>query len=157
MLCWLSKQFVNLLVRNIIVGSLLLIPVILLGSLHSEPKESAAVGDNSVIPYSEDALQRARNEGAVFVNFTAAWCITCKVNEITVLKTNRVREAFAGKNIKYMEGDWTREDPVITEALERFARTGVPLYLLYPADGGNARILPQILTEGILLRAIDDL
>ena len=154
---WLSKQFVNLLVRNIIVGSLLLIPVILLGSLHSEPKESAAVGDNSVIPYSEDALQRARNEGAVFVNFTAAWCITCKVNEITVLKTNRVREAFAGKNIKYMEGDWTREDPVITEALERFARTGVPLYLLYPADGGNARILPQILTEGILLRAIDDL
>ena len=61
------------------------------------------------------------------------------------------------RQIQYMVGDWTTENPKITKALESFSRTGVPLYLLYPKRGREARVLPQILTEKIVLEAIDDL
>ena len=65
--------------------------------------------------------------------------------------------AFQEKGITYLRGDWTNEDPVITAALAEFSRTGVPLYLLYPGDGGEARVLSQILTENIMLEAISAL
>ncbi|MBK1661076.1 thioredoxin family protein [Paracraurococcus ruber] len=91
----------------------------------------------------------------VFVNLTAAWCITCKVNEQLVIRTAPVQAAFAGRNIAYLKGDWTQGDAAIGSLLRAHGREGVPLYLLYPAGGGAPLVLPQVLTEGIVLRALD--
>ncbi len=95
---------------------------------------------------------RATNR-PVFVNLTAAWCITCLVNERAVLATDAVKAAFAGKNIAYLKGDWTNRNPEITRILERHGRSGVPLYLLY-AGNGEPVVLPQILTAAIVLGEI---
>lgn len=89
----------------------------------------------------------------VFVNMTAAWCITCLVNERTALSTGAVRDAFAGKSIAYLKGDWTSRNPEITRLLEKFGRSGVPLYVLY-GRGGEPVVLPQILTQSLVLDAL---
>jgi thiol:disulfide interchange protein DsbD len=98
-----------------------------------------------------DALLAA--ERPVFVNMTAAWCITCLVNERTALSARSVREAFAGKGIAYLKGDWTNRNPEITRLLERFGRSGVPLYVLY-RNGREPVVLPQILTQSLVLETI---
>ncbi|MCI0753887.1 protein-disulfide reductase DsbD family protein [Teichococcus vastitatis] len=106
--------------------------------------------------WSEQRLAELRAEKRpVFVNMTAAWCITCKVNERVALRREAVLAAFAQRNIAVLEGDWTDGGPEIAAALRSFGREGVPLYLLYPAGGGEAEVLPQILTEGVLLRALE--
>ncbi|MGQ0682166.1 protein-disulfide reductase DsbD family protein [Bradyrhizobium sp.] len=89
----------------------------------------------------------------VFLNMTAAWCITCLVNERTALSTEAVRATFAGKRIAYLKGDWTRRNPEITRLLERFGRSGVPLYVLY-RRGSEHVVLPQILTQSLVLDAL---
>jgi thiol:disulfide interchange protein len=89
----------------------------------------------------------------VFVNLTAAWCITCLVNERTSLSAGAVREAFADQRIAYLKGDWTNRNPEITRLLERFGRSGVPLYVLYRA-GREPVVLPQILTQSLVLDAL---
>jgi thiol:disulfide interchange protein DsbD len=106
-------------------------------------------------PWSPDRVSQLRAEGRpIFVNFTAAWCVTCKVNEATSLRSRRVARAFADGNIAYLEADWTNRDETIAAALEQHGRAGVPLYLFYPA-GGDAVVLPQLLTEGIILETIE--
>jgi thiol:disulfide interchange protein DsbD len=103
------------------------------------------------LAYTPQLLEDLREENAlVFLNFTADWCITCKVNEIVALKTSKVRKLIMDKNITYLEADWTRKDPIISSALEQYGRTGLPLYLLFPSKG-DPLILPEILTEDILL------
>jgi len=89
----------------------------------------------------------------VFVNLTAAWCITCLVNERTTLESSAVRDAFAGRGVVALRGDWTRQDPEITVFLLKFGRSGVPLYLLYDKAGAPT-ILPQLLTEAGVLSAL---
>jgi thiol:disulfide interchange protein/DsbC/DsbD-like thiol-disulfide interchange protein len=90
----------------------------------------------------------------VFIDMTAAWCITCAVNEATSLNTKAVRAAMAERGVTYMKGDWTNQNPEITRLLEKHGRSGVPLYLLY-AGTGEPQVLPQILTEGTVLAALD--
>jgi thiol:disulfide interchange protein DsbD len=92
----------------------------------------------------------------VFIDFTADWCMTCKVNE-SLAFSDEVMTAFADRGVVLMKADWTAEDPVITEALASFGRTGVPLYVLYPGDGGDPLILPQLLTPGVVLSALAEL
>ena len=87
----------------------------------------------------------------VFVNFTAAWCVTCKVNEGASLSSPRVAQAFADQNVAYLKADWTNRDETIAAALAEHGRAGVPLYLYYPPDGGPPLVLPQLLTEGLVL------
>jgi len=89
----------------------------------------------------------------VFVDFTAAWCVTCQVNKKVVLETRPVREAFAAKSVRLMRADWTRRDPAITAALNAFGRNGVPVYVLY-APGKAPVILPEILSERIVIDAL---
>ena len=101
-----------------------------------------------------DELLAARRP--VFVNMTAAWCITCLVNERAALATQAVQAAFAAKGVAYLEGDWTSRNPEITRLLEKHGRSGVPLYLLYTGDGEPA-VLPQILTPATVLAEIDRL
>lgn len=105
--------------------------------------------------WSEARLGALQAEGrSVFVNFTAAWCITCKVNERIALNRDAVRAAMQANQVAYLKGDWTQGDPAIGAALRRYGREGVPLYLLYPAGGGPPKILPEILTEAIVLDAL---
>jgi len=103
------------------------------------------------LAYTPQLLKDLREKNSlVFLNFTADWCITCKVNEAVALKTSKVSKLIADKNITYMEADWTRKDPIISSTLEQYGRTGLPLYLLFPSKG-DPLILPEILTEDILL------
>ena len=92
----------------------------------------------------------------LFLYFTADWCVSCKVNERVALATDAVGEAFGERGIKVVEGDWTSEDPLITEWLDRYGRVGVPLYLYFPAGSSldNPTILPQILLPEIVIDAI---
>ena len=94
------------------------------------------------------------------MNVTAAWCITCLVNERVALRSDAVAEAFARKGVVVLKADWTSRDAVIAEMLGSFGRSGVPLYVLYAptAVGGPARapaVLPQILTEGAVIDAVN--
>ena len=107
--------------------------------------------------FSTARLNELQAQGKpVFVNMTAAWCITCLANEQTTLGTDRVQQAMTDNEITYMKGDWTNEDPEITAVLERFNRPSVPLYVLYPGDSAKEPvILPQILTPGIVADAFE--
>ncbi|MEZ5970740.1 MAG: protein-disulfide reductase DsbD family protein [Hyphomonadaceae bacterium] len=106
-------------------------------------------------PWSASRVAELQGEGrAVFVDFTAAWCVTCKVNEVTAF-TSRVSDAMTDTNTAYLVGDWTNRDAEIAAALAEYGRAGVPLYLYYPADGGAPQVLPQVLTESLLLQTIE--
>ncbi len=105
-------------------------------------------------PFSQTALDRLRAAGTpVFVDATAAWCITCQINYQTTLGTERITQAFKEKHITLMVADWTRKDAHITEFLNRFDHNGVPLYVYFPPHG-EPKILPQILTPTLVLEAI---
>ena len=122
------------------------------------PEKSAAPSSDGMpwVPFSEAELQRLLAEGKpVFVDFTADWCITCKFNMRTAIDTKAVRAAFAKLGIVPMLADWTNSNPEITKKLAQFDRVGVPFYLFYPAGRANDPvILPELLTEQILLRAV---
>lgn len=124
--------------------------------LAAAPGTSASAGAPAFEPYSGARLQTLREQGRpVFVNFTAAWCITCLVNERVAINQPAVADAFETRNVVYLKGDWTNQDAGITEVLARFGRSGVPLYLYYlPATDGEPVVLPQILTPDIVLRAL---
>ncbi|MEX2366125.1 MAG: thioredoxin family protein, partial [Pseudohongiellaceae bacterium] len=108
-------------------------------------------------PYSAARLQELRAESRpVFINMTASWCITCLVNERVALSSDTIMTAMAEKNVTYLKGDWTNNDPAITEVLKQYETSGVPLYLMFPADSSKpAEVLPQILTESIMLDALE--
>jgi thiol:disulfide interchange protein len=104
--------------------------------------------------YSAERLAALRAEGRiVLVNMTADWCITCKVNEQLALNTNAVQRAFAEQEVAYLQGDWTRHDPAITAYLARYGRNGVPHYVVY-RPGHDGRVLPQVLTAGLVVEAL---
>jgi thiol:disulfide interchange protein DsbD len=108
-------------------------------------------------PWTPAAVDAALAQGRpVFVDFTAAWCLSCKVNERVALETDAVRAAFAQKNVALFRADWTHADPDITATLQQYHRDGVPLYLYYtPAARDAPEILPAVLTPGIVLDALN--
>ena len=109
----------------------------------------------SSAPWSPAAVETALAEGRpVLVNFTADWCVTCKINERTSLTSPGVAAAMKRANAVYLVGDWTRRDDAITAELQRHGRSGVPLYLLYSPGSAEPRILPQLLTEGVVVDAL---
>jgi thiol:disulfide interchange protein DsbD len=132
-----------------LVGALALLP-----RIATAPAEAAAPGPGAEA-WSEARVGALRAEGRpVFVNATAAWCITCQVNERVALRAESVQAAFAARGVAYLKADWTSGDASIGALLRAHGRDGVPLYLVYPAGGGAPAVLPQLLTEGIVLRAI---
>jgi thiol:disulfide interchange protein len=115
----------------------------------------AAMTESSAEAYTPQRLAELRAAGKpVFVNMTAAWCVTCLVNERVAISTEAVRKAFAASGVTYLKGDWTRQDPRITAFLQQNGRDGVPLYVFFPAGGRQPEVLPQILTEGDMLRLL---
>jgi len=108
-------------------------------------------------PWSEAAVAKHRAAGRpVFVDFTAAWCLTCKVNERVAFASSDVRDRFAQFDVALLRADWTARDETIARAVEGFGRRGIPLYVLYPADRGREFVLlPEVLTPGIVTRALE--
>ncbi len=138
------------------VGALALLahPAIRISAARAPAGVTGTAGTAESEPYSDARLKELRAQGRmVFVNFTADWCITCKVNEKVVFQNAEVRRVLAEKNVAWLTGDWTTPDPAITAVLERFGRSGVPLYLLYPPTG-EPEILPQVLTPGLMIEAV---
>ena len=115
--------------------------------------KSSSNGDSYTPELLEELLA---NDQPVFLNFTADWCITCKVNEAIVLNQTSIKSALKSKNIVYLKADWTRKDAAIADKLAEYGRTGVPLYLLF-SPGGVPTILPELLTEDILLSYINEI
>ena len=122
----------------------------------SEPPPGSALGWE---PFSLERLDALRASGTpVFVNFTASWCVTCLVNEHVALRSTAVADAFARKGVVALKADWTNRDPAIGRMLGSLGRNGVPLYVLYPPGSGagaSPTLLPQILTEGTVIGAVD--
>jgi thiol:disulfide interchange protein len=109
-------------------------------------------------PWSADGVQHALSAGQpVFVDFTASWCLSCQVNERVALSRPEVMQAFGARNVALFRADWTREDPAITQALTALGRSGVPVYALYSPWQNDPQLLPQVLTTGIVLDAINKL
>lgn len=108
--------------------------------------------------YDETTLQSLIVAGEpVFIDFTAAWCLTCQVNKKVALRSRPVRERFQELGVVLMKADWTNRDDRITEALARYGRSSIPLYIYYPRGKGESPvILPEVLTPGIVLDALDD-
>jgi len=141
---------------------ILLCLVVTIGVVRSPLLETQTIAsgiseDAAYEAYSDARLAELRSNGQpVFVNMTASWCITCLVNEKVALNSEAVITALAENNITYLKGDWTNNDPEITEVLRRYETSGVPLYLMYPSDPSlPAEVLPQILTTGVVLDAIE--
>src|SRR5512133_3276521 len=164
--CWMKGAFVvptASAVKRIVVLALMLLLVIgsgvyFIGDKFQSAKiastESQIRGDWQ--PFTPERLQTELEQGrTVFVDFTAAWCLTCKFNEASVLESQDVREAFQRHGIVKLKADWTNGDPVITKLLQQFGRPGVPLYVLYPAKNEEPIVFPEVLTKGMILDKLE--
>ncbi len=119
------------------------------------PSEQVLNSKDSWQAWSPQAVQSAQQEGrAVLVDFTAAWCVSCQVNKKLVLQTSAMQRAFEERGVVLLRADWTRRDAAITAELARHGRNGVPLYLLYSPGQSQAQVLPEILTEAIVMNAL---
>ncbi len=164
--CWMKGAFVvptASAVKRIVVVVLMLLLVIgsgvyFIGDKFQSAKIASA--DSQIRgdwqPFTPERLQTELEQGrTVFVDFTAAWCLTCKFNEASVLEAQDVREAFQRHGIVKLKADWTNGDPVITKLLQHFGRPGVPLYVLYPAKNEEPIVFPELLTKSMILDKLE--
>lgn len=134
------------------IAALLMIP----GNSHNPAPEPG----NFAQEWTHDKLITALNgRDPIFVEMTAAWCITCKVNHALAIDVPSTHRLFTEKNVQYFIGDWTNQDPDITDYLNDFGRSGVPIYVYYGPRGSDKKrpepvLLPQILTPGIVAKTI---
>lgn len=135
-----------------LLGTFALLPQLSGAAERSQTKTTPDRQAADYEPFSAARLTQLRSEGKpVFVNMTAAWCITCLVNDRTALSTDAVRSAMRAKGIVYLKGDWTNRDPEITAFLRAFGRDGLPFYAFYPGGAGQPVVLPTVLTVGNVL------
>jgi thiol:disulfide interchange protein DsbD len=145
---WARRRLGGRMGQGIAVLSLLLAIAACWVGGRSEPAGAGIAAGGAWKPYAESAVSEAVASGKpVFVDFTAAWCLTCQVNKKLVLDRSGVQEYFRAKGVELFLADWTNRDPAITKALEKQARLGVPLYLAYRAGNPVPEVLPQLLTE----------
>lgn len=126
-----------------------------------DTEETASVKGEGTIPYSKAKLdQLLTGNDPVFVEMTASWCITCKVNERIALATDATREVFKNEKVTYVQGDWTNQNPEITNFLKQYGRNGVPIYVFYgkrdaaTGERPEAVVLPQLLTSGLVAEIV---
>ena len=107
-------------------------------------------------PWSPQAVAAARARGqTVFVDFTAAWCLTCQVNERAVFSDPRVKAALSRPGVSAFRADWTGRDAAVAAELARYGRDGVPLYAVFPR-GGHSVLLPELLTAREVLDSLGE-
>ncbi|MEO0558266.1 MAG: thioredoxin family protein [Bacteroidota bacterium] len=115
-------------------------------------------GEGDWLPFTSASVDQMVADGQpVFIDFTAAWCLTCQVNKKTTLHTDAVDEAFERHGVTRVRADWTNRNPDITAMLDRFGRSGVPFYVLYPGGDAEPILLPETLTPGIVIDALASL
>jgi thiol:disulfide interchange protein/DsbC/DsbD-like thiol-disulfide interchange protein len=164
--CWMKGAFItplaSLAQRSLVL--VLMLVLVLAGGWYflGEKFARAATPSNSVTsangwqPFTPERLaSELQQNRAVFVDFTAEWCITCKFNESTVLETEAVRSAFAQRQIVKLKADWTNGDAAVTKLLKQFGRPGVPLYVLYPGRAAQPYVFPELLTKNIVLQKLE--
>jgi thiol:disulfide interchange protein DsbD len=118
---------------------------------------TAAPASEAWLPYDPASLAELDAAGRpAFVDFTAAWCLSCQVNKAVALHTDAVEAAFRQRDVTTFRADWTNRDPVITAAIGELGRSGVPVYALYPGRGAPPVLLPELLTPDIVLEALDE-
>lgn len=139
---------------GLLVGALALLHLPTISAGQGPARTAASNGFSE--PFTPQRLQQLRDQGrAVFVNFTADWCITCLANEATVLGRDRVHEAFRRHDVTYLKADWTHYDPMISKTLAHYGRSGIPLYLYFPPrPDAKPVILPQVLTTDRVLSIV---
>jgi thiol:disulfide interchange protein/DsbC/DsbD-like thiol-disulfide interchange protein len=164
--CWMKGAFIvptaSLTSRLL---SLVLMLVLVLGSAWYFIGEKFAAAktvsaDTQTVggwqPFTPQLLEAELKQGhAVFVDFTAAWCLTCKFNEANVLESAAVRDAFQRRGITKIKADWTNADPAITKILKQFGRPGVPMYVLYPGNHAEPILFPELLTKNLILEKLE--
>lgn len=165
MALWLWRQILyreKTLIYKAIVLLILLTSLLVVGLAVND--ETVKVDQKAGLPeltdvgkaevYSPEKLAEALSlDKTVFVNMTADWCITCKLNERTSLNTAVVKQVFIDESVVYLKGDWTHSDEGITAYLNQFGRDGVPLYVIYKT-GQEPKLLPQLLTTNIVIEAL---
>jgi thiol:disulfide interchange protein DsbD len=127
------------------------------GAVAATPAPGAPVADGAVDwqPWSEERVRAALAAGRpVFVDFTAAWCVSCQANKKLVLERDAVAGAMRRADVLALRADWTQRDPAITAALARHGRNGVPLYLVYRPGEPTPRVLPELLTSSTVVDAL---
>ena len=134
----IGLQFRNVIYLAVIVSLFFTLPT----------QKASLQQDNNI--FSDEELAKRLAKGPVFLNFTADWCITCKVNERVALKTEETLKFFEKKNIFYLEADWTNKNELIAKKLASFGRSSIPLYIYYPDEESVPIILPEILTESVI-------
>jgi thiol:disulfide interchange protein DsbD len=154
----LSQQSAKPLVPRLwaLMGVVALVGLAAMGASNAQPIGTTASATTALPtqPWSQARVDELRAQGKpVFVDFTAAWCITCQVNERTALAGKDVADAFAKTGAVYLKADWTNPNPDIAKALADHGRSGVPLYLVY-GQTGDPQVLPQILTQGAVVEAL---
>jgi len=144
--------------RVVVTLLLVIVTALALHNIHRTPPQTTQ-SKNAIslsAPYSADLLASLRAQGKpIFVNMTADWCLSCKVNERTTLGTERFADLLQRTGTVYLKGDWTNEDPAITEFLNQHNAVGVPLYVFFPAGGGPGRKLPAVLTPAVVAEALE--
>lgn len=137
--------------------ALVVVPLLNLNRFAEAPAETATASKAAAaVAWSPQNVDAIKGQGKpILVNFTASWCITCQVNDRTSLSTQAVKAAMARTNTIYMVADSTKYNPDVEQALSDFGRGGLPLYVVYPADGGKPEVLPQVLTPGIVISALN--
>jgi thiol:disulfide interchange protein DsbD len=167
--CWMKGAFVTPLAsattRYIVLALML---ALVLGSgayfiggkfANTKVETASTKADGDWIAFTPERLEAELARGVpVFIDFTAAWCVTCKFNKAAVLDTDTIREAFGRRGVVKIKADWTNADPAITKILKQFGRPGVPLYVLYPAGKSvEPIVLPELLTKNIVLEKLESI
>jgi thiol:disulfide interchange protein DsbD len=153
--CWSALGFSFLM---LLLSFWVLVPKILSSATSSSPLSQEQMGSGDTIqwvPYSVDLLTELRSQGKpVFLDFTAAWCLTCQFNERTAINTPAIRTLLRDHHIVPMKADWTNANPEITEALRQFHRVGIPYYVYYPPGTKSEPIhFSELLFENALITA----
>lgn len=156
-LWWFERSRNRGVLSRVLVGLLALFTLAPLYYLATLPMAAQAAATDGIVAYSPEKLTELRKAGTpVFVDMTADWCVTCKANEHAVLNGDDFKALLKRTGAIYMKGDWTNEDPAISAFLQEYRSPGVPLYVVFPKDGGAGRKLPTVLTFSLVEQALNE-